>query len=204
MIYFTSVYEDEPTHQVMLRLYDYFKGCFAEQKTIPCNGNGKIKRQIGAYNNAAQYDHYFIITDLDNGYGCASSLIEDWIPEQHANRLLFRVAVHEIESWLLADRINFAAFFSINQTIISLTPDNDPDPKQTVINLAKKSRKRAIREDIVPIDNYARLGPGYNIQLQQYIQNTWNIDFARKNSPSLDKAVKALEKIKNYKQNEKT
>ena len=195
MIYFTSVYEDEPTHQVMLKLYNYFQGSFAELKAVHCNGNGKIKKQIGAYNNAAQYNHYFIITDLDNSYGCAPSLIKDWIPEQHANKFLFRVAVHEIESWLLADRINFAAFFSISAAIISTAPDNDPDPKQTVINLAKRSRKRAIREAIVPIDNFARLGPGYNMQLQNYIQKSWDIDSARKNSPSLDKTIKSLEKL---------
>ena len=203
MIYCTSVFEDEPTHQVMLRLYSYFTDCFFEQKSIPCNGNGKIKRQIGAYNNAAKYNYYFIIADLDNSYECAPSLIKDWIPGQHASKFLFRVAVHEIESWLLADRVNFASFLSLSQALLPLFPDNEPDPKQIVINLAKKSRKREIREGIVPIDDYAKIGPGYNSLLQKFIQNTWDVDFARKNSSSLDKTIKSLERIAFNNKNEK-
>ena len=195
MIYFTSVYEDEPTHQVMLKLYDFFQNCFAESKSISCRGYGKIKRQIRAYNNAAQYGHYFIITDLDNSYDCAPSLIQNWLPGKRTSKLLFRIAVHEIESWLLADRENFADFFSINKKLIPLNPDSEADPKQKVISLAKRSRKREISDAIIPIDNYAKIGPEYNIQLQSYIQNFWSIDAARENSPSLDKTIKSLEKI---------
>ena len=195
MIYFTSVYEDEPTHQVMLKLYDYFHDCFIESKVIPCRGKGKIKKQINAYNNAAKFSYYFVITDLDNEYQCAPSLINTWLPGQRTSKLLLRVAVHEIESWILADRESFASFFSISQDLVPLSPDNEVDPKSTVISLAKRSKKREIRESMVPIDDYVRIGPGYNIQLQSYTQNIWNIDSARKNSQSLDSALKALEKV---------
>jgi len=196
MIYFTSVYEDEPSHQVILRLYDFFRGYFAESTAIPCRGKGKIRKHISAYNNAAKYTHFFVITDLDNEYQCAPSLINNWLPGQRKSQLLFRVAVREIESWLLADRENFALYFSISKDLVPINPDNETDPKRTVISLAKRSRKREIREAIIPIDDYARIGPGYNVQLQDYIQNIWNIDSARRNSQSLDKAIKALEKMK--------
>jgi len=195
MIYFTSVYEDEPTHQVMLKLYNYFQGCFSEVFAIPCKGKGKIKKQIKAYNQAAKHGYYFVITDLDNEYDCAPLLIKDWLSDQVSNQMLFRVAVREIESWLLADRENFADFFSVGINLIPLNPDNEKDPKLTVISLVKKSKKREIREAIVPIDDYVSHGPGYNTQFQKYILNYWNIDEARKNSPSLDKAIKALEKV---------
>jgi len=199
MIYFTSVYEDEPTHQVMLRLYQFFQGCFSETRVIPCGGKGKIKRQLNGYNNAAKYNHYFIIADLDNEYECAPSLIQDWLPGHHSDYLLFRIAVREIESWLLADRENFAAFLSISKTLIPLTPDIERDSKGIVISLAKRSKKREIREAIVPINDYAKIGPGYNIQLGNFIRNSWDINSARANSPSLDKAIKSLEKIAFYK-----
>ena len=196
MIYITSVYEDEPTHQVMLKLYEFFRGIFTESKSIPCYGKGKIKKQIEAYNYAAQYNHYFIITDLDDSYNCAPLLVNEWLPKPKTSKFLFRVAVHEIESWLLADRENFSTFFSISKALIPLNPDNEQNPKQTVISLAKRSKKREIREDVVPIDNFARIGPGYNLQLQKYIQNNWDIELARKNSPSLDKAIKSLERFR--------
>ena len=195
MIYLTSVFEDEITHQVMLKMYDFFQGYFKESRAISCKGNGKIKRQINAYNMAAKHGYYFIITDLDDDFNCAPSLIRDWFPGQLNKQLLFRVAVHEIESWLLADRENFASFFSVSHDLVPVKPDNESDPKSTVIALARKSRKREIRESIIPVDDYASIGPGYNIQFQFFIQNKWNIDSARKNSPSLDKAIIMLGKI---------
>jgi len=198
MIYFTSVYEDELSHQIILKLYDFFRGCFTESMAISCRGKGKIKKQINAYNNAARHSYFFVITDLDNEYQCAPSLIKDWLHGQRTDQLLFRVAVREIESWLLADRENFASYFSISQDLVPLNPDNEIDPKRTVISLAKKSRKRGIREALVPIDDYAKTGPGYNSQLQSYVQNIWNIDSARRNSQSLDRAIKSLEKIVSY------
>ena len=192
MIYFTSVYEDAITHQVMLKIYDYI-GCISEYRAISCNGKGKIKKQIKAYNNAAQYGHYFIIADLDNEYECAPLLINEWLPAVRSDQLMFRVAVHEIESWLLADKENFADFFSISNKLIPLNPDEEMDPKRTVITLAKRSRKREIRESIIPIDDYAIIGPEYNTKLQGFVQDYWTINTARRNSPSLDKAIKSLE-----------
>ncbi|MCL2879967.1 MAG: DUF4276 family protein [Treponema sp.] len=203
MIYFTSVYEDEPTHQVMLKLYDFFQGSFTESMAIPCRGKGKIRKQINAYNNAAKYTDFFVITDLDEEYQCAPSLIHDWLHEKQASQLLFRVAVREIESWLLADRKNFSTYFSISRDLVPLNPDTEIDPKELVISLAKRSKKREIREAIVPIDDYARIGPGYNMYLQSYIQHFWDIESARKNSQSLDKTIISLEKIENRKKHGK-
>ena len=194
MIYFTSVYEDAITHQVMLKIFDYF-GYFSEYRAIPCNGKGKIKKRIKAYNVAAKYEYYFVITDLDNEYECAPLLINDWLPELQSKQLFFRVAVREVESWLMADRENFAAFFSINKKQIPLEPDNEVDPKRTVISLAKRSRKREIKEAIIPIDDYTSIGPEYNTKLQCFVHDFWDINSARKNSLSLDKAIKSLEKI---------
>jgi hypothetical protein len=178
----------------MLKIYEFF-GCFSEYREIPCNGKGKIRKQISAYNNAAQYGFYFVITDLDDDYKCAPLLIKDWLPAQRSNQLLFRVAIHEIESWLLADRKNFATFFSISQDLIPLEPDMETDPKQVVISLAKRSRKKVIREAIVPIDEFVSNGPGYNVQFKDFIQKYWDIDSACKNSPSLERAIKLLDKI---------
>ena len=196
MIYITSIYEDAITHQVMLKIYDYF-GHYSEYRAISCYGKGKIKKRIKAYNNAAQHGYYFIITDLDNDYECAPLLISDWLPDIRASQLFFRVAVHEVESWLLADNENFAVFFSLSNKLVPLEPDKVIDPKGTVISLAKRSKKREIREAIVPIDNYASIGPEYNTKLQSFVQNYWNINSARRNSPSLNKAINSLEKIIN-------
>jgi hypothetical protein len=157
-------------------------------------GMEKSKKNIRAYNFAARHSYFFVITDLDRDE-CAPALIQKWLPDRQNTKLIFRVAVHEIESWLLADRNNFADFFSISRDIIPLDPESIADPKQTVISLARKSKKKNIREGIVPVDNYSRIGPGYNFEFRRFIQYHWNIDAARNNSTSLNKTILALEKI---------
>jgi hypothetical protein len=194
MIYVTCVFEDEPSHLAMLKMLSFFPNVFSEYVAIPCHGYGKIKKRITAYNQAAKYGFFFVLTDLDK-YECAPALISEWLLLDHNTQLLFRVAVHEIESWLLADRENFAEFFAVNKSLIPAEPDKELDPKKIVISLASKSRKRSKKEAIIPIDEYASIGPGYNMEFRNYIQNYWNIHNARKHSPSFEKAMQALEKM---------
>jgi hypothetical protein len=199
MIYTTCVFEDEPSHLAMLKMLSFFPDVFSEHIAIPCYGYGKIKKRIAAYNQAAKYQFFFILTDLDK-YECAPALINEWLPSEqteHNPQLFFRVAVHEIESWLLADRENFAEFFAVNKNLIPMEPDKEIDPKKAVVSLASKSRKRSIKEAIIPIDEYASIGPEYNMAFRNYIQNYWDISNARKHSPSFEKAMQALEKIVN-------
>jgi hypothetical protein len=177
MIYLTCVYEDELTHLAMLKMLEQFPGCFSESVSIPCYGFGKIKRNIKAYNNAARYGYYFIVTDLDTKYECAPLLIEDWLSVQRNDQLLFRVAVREVESWLLGDRKNFSTFFSISRKLVPSMPDTLEDPKNTVISLARKSKKRSIREAVVPRDDYASIGPGYNFVFQDYIVSVHKVGY---------------------------
>lgn len=194
MIEISYVYEDEPTYLVMLKMLEQFPSQFNMTNAIHCHGFGKIKKHITAYNNAAKLGYWFVITDLDRAE-CAPTLIHEWLPNGIHPHLIFRVAVREIESWLIADRENLASFFSISPNLVPSLPDTLPDPKQTVITLARKSKKRNIREGIPPVDTFASIGPGYNNELRNFIQNHWNIENALKHSPSFNKALQALRKI---------
>ena len=73
---------------------------------------------------------YFVFTDLDDK-PCATFLIEDWFegpiadyPKRRAANLLFRIAVHEVESWIMADRESFAKFLGISVHKIPLQTDD--------------------------------------------------------------------------------
>lgn len=97
---------------------------------------------------------------------------------------------------VLADRTGIASFLGISKTKIPLNTDAIPDPKQLLINLAKKSRKRDLREAIVPLPNTtAKVGPDYNGQLSNFVDKLWNIKDATKNSFSLHRAVNAIRKF---------
>ena len=105
----TTVYEDELSGAVIDRILSTYRPDISIQKTVPGYGFGKIKKNLPAYNKTAKAGFpYFILTDLDTAL-CAPQLINDWIKHTPLNsNLFFRVAVHEVESWILADRENIA------------------------------------------------------------------------------------------------
>ena len=105
---------------------------------------------------------------------------------------IFRIAIKEVESWLLADREGFAEFTGVSIVNIPQNPDLENDPKQTLINIARRSRKREIREDIVPINDNAQIGPNYNDCLMKYVLKYWDISRASSQSESLRRAIQSL------------
>jgi len=136
---------------------------------------------------------YLILTDLDYEE-CAPIMIKEWLPETRNPNLIFRIAVREVESWVLADRPGFAKFLGISQNKMPRKPDELLDPKAYLINLAKDSRKRALREDIVPKQgSTAKQGPAYNERLASFVQDAWNPSNARQFSPSLERTIRAIE-----------
>ena len=68
----------------------------------------------------------------------------------HQPEDVFPVAVREVEAWLLADRKHLAHFLHVPITQIPLAPEELENPKQTLVNLARKSRVRSIQKDMVP------------------------------------------------------
>jgi hypothetical protein len=133
-----------------------------------------------------------LITDLDT-YPCPAALIEEWIPRyRHAN-LLLRVAVREVESWVLADPANLSVFLRVNSSTIPRNPDSLPDPKAVLVDAASRSRSREIRSRVAPRrGSTAKQGPDYNACLIQFVYGAWSIDTAMAASPSLERTVTRL------------
>jgi hypothetical protein len=71
--------------------------------------------------------------------------------------------------------------------------DDIIDPKQFLINLARRSRYKELREAIVPRSgSSAQQGPDYNGALITYVNDHWDVETAALNSPSLQKMINAL------------
>ncbi|WP_273278520.1 hypothetical protein [Methanothrix soehngenii] len=191
-------FEDDLSLEILLRLLES-PGVLSSDKRFSVgirfagNGYGFLKRNICGFNKASKGMPYLILTDLDYRE-CAPILIQEWLPETKNPNLIFRIAVREVESWVLADRLGFARFLGIAQNKLLDNPDDLPDPKAHLINLARVSRKRDLREDIVPRrGSTAKQGPAYNERLISFIQKSWNPSMARLQSPSLDRTLRALE-----------
>jgi hypothetical protein len=160
-------------------------------------GFGYLKNKISGFNQAAKGIPFFVLTDLDQQYPCPSALIADWLRAPKQPNLLFRVAVREIESWVLADREAFSSFLGIRRELIPRNTDQLPDPKHFLLDMIRKSRKRNLRLAILPsIGSTAKQGPDYNGPLVEFVETKWNVKRAVANSPSLKRTLDAVHRFK--------
>jgi hypothetical protein len=183
--------EDELSEVTLLRI---LKGLdrYAVGAAYRRGGFGYLRRTIDGWNSAARGIPFVVLTDLDDGE-CPAALIAGWLAsEQHPN-LLFRIAVREVESWLLASPVTLSRFLGVPQGNMPTDCDNLTDPKAEIIRLARKSRIRAIREGIVPKrGSTAKQGPDYNGLLGSFVRSDWDVQAAIERSPSLARTVNRL------------
>ncbi|OGJ89502.1 MAG: hypothetical protein A2487_06340 [Candidatus Raymondbacteria bacterium RifOxyC12_full_50_8] len=187
------VVEDDIHLFVLRRVIRYSSRNFEIYRVLGKRGNSYIKQNMLAFNKAAKHFPFIILTDLDRAI-CAASLIDEWIAFKKDGNLLFRIAIREAEAWLLADRKNFASFLGVSDNIIDRDPEGIDNPKEYIINLAKRSSKRNIKKDIIP-QGTASIGRNYNTCIGEFILNSWSVDDACRHSKSLQGLVT---KIKEY------
>lgn len=200
MIPVNIVIEDELSGEMVKILLKQFGKRFMINQIYPAlkrkkasAGYSYIKQKIPGFNNAAKITPYIVLTDLDKNE-CAPVLIREWLPHgQHPN-LIFRVAVREVETWVMADRFSFAKFLGIESKIIPQDIDNQvANPKKFLLELTGRSKKKDIKYDILPgKGSTGRVGPNYNDTLISFLRNHWRLEEALKYSDSLDRMFKSL------------
>lgn len=162
------------------------------------HGKAHLHRALPGYNAAARYSPWIVVVDLDDEYPCASMLVNAWLPAP-SPQMRFRVAVRQIEAWLLADADHFATFFGVRRGQIPARPDELTDPKGTVVSLVSTSKKAAIRADMVPRPGSGRrVGPAYAARLIEFVtrgSNRWRVTAAASASPSLRRCVERIDEL---------
>jgi hypothetical protein len=157
-------------------------------------GNIFIKDNLHKFNEAAEYaSPYIILTDLDDK-SCPIALLQEWMPFKPHKNLLFRIIVHEVEAWILADRANIAKFLGVPASRISLEPERILKPKEYIFDLARKSKKHSIKEGIPP-KGTARMGQLYNSLLSRFVLQEWSPEAASEHAPGLKKFIRRLEEF---------
>ncbi len=179
--------EDPLSEAVLRRLLAGVAGKYAIGTVYGHTGFGYLRKTVRGWNHAARGVPFVLLTDLDK-YSCPPELLQDWLNQPQHPSLLFRVAVREVEAWLLADRNNIAAFLGV-----PVDPESVADPKAALVNLARRSRRAEVRERVVPRrGSTARVGPDYNGCLGDFVRRTWNVEAAANMSHSLRRAVDRL------------
>ena len=155
-----------------------------------------IKDKCSGFNAAAQGSYILALIDLmDTGFDCPQILIDDWLPYRHPN-FIFRAVVREIESWVMADKDAIARFLQISRSKLPDDVEHLTDPKQTFINLIRKSRSKNLREEMVPVaGSTASVGKLYSSNMARFIQDYWDVETACANSVSLSRCVQRMREV---------
>ena len=157
-------------------------------------GFGYLYSRMDSWRQISRQTPVFLFTDLDS-LECAPSLIERWCGGKSlGDNLHIRVAVREVESWLLADREAMRSLIGAKGKIPN-APDDLNDPKIELLKLANKASKD-VRLDLVnQTSSCLRQGLGYNARLIAHVQDLWSPERAAVHSPSLKRTRIRLESL---------
>lgn len=191
-----AVAEDALSMAVARRLLAH--ACPGVEITLPrvTAGVGRIKADFGRYLAASPKVRHVVMVDLDRA-PCPAGLKAAWgIPQRH-DGLVFVVAVRETEAWLLADRSGFAAFVGVPVAKVPARPEEEPDPKQTLVNIVRRSPRKRLAQEIVPEQgSRVSIGPLYNETLSRFVADSWDVGAAADTAPSLNRALQRLGALK--------
>ena len=183
--------EDKLGEAVSLKILDRLG--IEVSRSIGFKGKGYLKNKAQSLNQAAKGFPVIMLTDQDLPEQCPPNLLQAWVRGiQHPNFFL-RIAVMEIESWIMADRSGIADFLSIPLNRIPGDTDAISQPKEHLVSLARMSRKTRLRKDIVPEPGATtKVGPGYNSCIGDFVDRDWDIDRACAVSSSLRRTLMRL------------
>lgn len=158
------------------------------------NGSGYLRSRMSNWRQLAQHQPVVLLTDLDR-VACPGSLLDDWFGTLgRPDNFVCRVAVREIESWLLADHDAIRLLIG-KKGRLPAEPDELLDPKQHLLTLAKQA-SRAVRHDLLKeAGAVAGQGIGYNAHLSAFVKQSWCPERASQRSPSLRKARIRLQEL---------
>ncbi len=159
------------------------------------NGKHQVLRQLPGFNLAARHTPWVVIIDLDHDAVCAVEYVRRCLP-QPAAQMQLRIAVREVEAWLLADATGIAAFLGVPPSRVPRTPEALDDPKRAIVDLATGSRRRGIRAEIAPRPGSGRqVGPLYTSRISEFAGGSWDPATASLTSDSLRRCIATLERL---------
>jgi hypothetical protein len=155
-------------------------------------GGGRFWKDAPQYNQAAARIGLVLgLADLES-FPCPSGLIQRHLRSSLHPNFVLRIAERMLESWLLADT-GLARFIGIPRELLPRNPDAEVNPKQTLVNLARRSKSRSVRNDLVPEEgSLGIVGKGYTPRMSEFIEHHWRPNEAQQRSESLRRALAAI------------
>jgi hypothetical protein len=159
-------------------------------------GKIRINARVPDFNRAARHQSWFVLRDLDRDDtgvcidGLRQQLLRDRALEPG---LALRFAVRASEAWLLGDVSGIRDFFGVPAARIPARPDLLFTPKDTLVALCRHSKRRDIRDGMVPrAGASARVGPRYASLVRRFVEDRWDIASAMRESTSLAMTIERV------------
>lgn len=160
-------------------------------------GKPNLLARLADYNNAARYSPWLVLVDLDRDDECAATFVGRHLPNPAVDMHL-RVAVRQVESWLMADGERLSTFLSVPRSSVPSEPDGCQDAKRELVTLAGRSRRRAVRDEMLPRPRSGRaVGPAYSSRLIEFVNTSWRPEHAAGRSESLGRCIRRLVEVAN-------
>ncbi|MCA7970797.1 hypothetical protein LGM42_13010 [Burkholderia sp. AU39826] len=182
--------EDELCCAIACALIAYSGVAATIQQRIVTGGADPFKKRIPAMNNVANnVMPVLMVADADQA-PCVVTQRNAWLPPNASQRLSMRLAVKEAEAWVLADHIGFSKFAIVSKDLFPAKPEEVLDPKQALLAIVKKSKRRELRDEMLPGKGATSpVGLGYNIHMTEFVAEHWDIARAVDRAPSLARAI---------------
>jgi hypothetical protein len=185
---------EEPTGRRLIAFCGHSLGTIYNSR----RGCGYIRSRAALYHSlATSHSGVLVLTDFrDAGAPCPVAALDAYLLHKiphPAPSFIFRFAVNELESWLMADRSGLAQFLGVPVTRLPKEPEAEEKPKRTLVAIARHSSKTRIRDGLAPPPgSQASVGPLYRAMMSVFIEQRWNIEAATANAPSLERCVRRL------------
>ncbi|MCX6924330.1 MAG: hypothetical protein NT154_14115 [Verrucomicrobia bacterium] len=194
--------EDDLSEAVVRRLLNHVRRGFQVRARYPLaslphlrpelSGFGYLMASVQAFNHAAAETPHLLLTDLDVAI-CAPELIRKWLGGAVHPNFVLRVAVREVEAWLLADGKSMADFLGLALNDLPTNIEGVAEPKEEIVRLASTSPDPEIRDNLAPRPgSTATTGRLFTRSLIGYVRDLWDVNAAAGNADSLARALRAL------------
>lgn len=97
------------------------------------SGKHRLDKSLRGFNNAARHAPWLVLRDLDHDAACAPELVAQLLGHPSA-QMCFRVAVRQIEAWLLGDQKRLAELLQVPATQMPADPEGLEDAKGALVS----------------------------------------------------------------------
>ena len=161
---------------------------------VDAGGKAAIDRDLEKYQSAGRAMPWVVFRDLDADAPCAGEFVrEAGVGGSRWFRL--RLAVRELESWILADAPGLSTFLRVAPKWLPERPDEEADPTRSLLAVAARAPAAMRRRLIAAPGGATAVGPLYEATLIEFGERFWDVGRASQRSPSLRRARASLREL---------